>query len=232
MKKAVERKLDTFFLQYKPLTYQKGKIILSANDPVSSIFLLKSGFVRQYYISKDGEELTLHIFKPMSFFPLMLVLSNSPNKYYFEAVSKTGVLRCPTEEVLAFIKQENDVLFDLTSRFAKGLVGLADRLEELTLGSSHYRICSLLIYLASRLGKKSKAGIEIELSLAHRDIASWVGTTRETASRQLKQLVKKKIISYKKGRFIILDFAGLRKEAENSQKRSKSLGIKNYSRIP
>ncbi|MBI3443626.1 Crp/Fnr family transcriptional regulator [Candidatus Woesebacteria bacterium] len=221
MRKAAQEKLYSFFDKFQPLSFKKGDLIIGPNEKISSIFLLKKGLVKQYYISKEGEELTLHIFKPMSYFPMMLALSGKSNKYYFEASSKVSVIKCPTGEIMTFVLENTDVLFDLTGRFAKGILGLSERIEDLTSGNIHYKICSLLIYLARRMGKKSKSGIMIGLRMGHRDIASWVGTTRETASRQLEQLAKRKLIRYGSGKFTILDFDALLKEVENSGKRGE-----------
>jgi CRP/FNR family transcriptional regulator len=218
---AVDKNIDSFFGQRQLLNFKKGEVILRPSDGIKSIFLLKNGLVRQFSVSKDGEELTVHIFKPGSYFPLMLALAGHGNKYYFEATSDTDVIKSPLDEVLSFVKKDGDVLFDLATRFAKGIVGLAERLEELTTGSIHYRLCSLLVYLAQRMGKQSKNGIEIEMELGHKDIAAWIGTTRETTSRQLEQLAKKKLISFKRGRVTVLDIMGLKLEADESAKRNR-----------
>ncbi len=81
MKKGVLEKLDFFFSKFKFLHYEKSEMLVRAGDPVFGIYFLKKGFVRQYVLSEDGEELTIHVYRPPAFFPTMLLLSNYPNKY-------------------------------------------------------------------------------------------------------------------------------------------------------
>jgi len=48
--------------------------------------------------------------------------------------------------------------------------------------------------------------------LAHREIASWIGTTRETASLQIEKLQKKGIITTRGRLLIIRDLTRLQQE--------------------
>ena len=199
----VQKKLEDFFSQYRPLQYKKGDIIVRPEDPIFGIYLLKKGFVKQYIVSEDGDEVTIHIFKPVSFFPMMLAIGNTENNYFFEAVDSVEVWRAPTDKALDFVKNEPEILFDLASRFAAGLNGLSKRIEVLMFENAYRRITSLLLYLSKRFGEKEKNNIIISLPLTHKDIAAWVNLTRETTSRQLEKLSKKNIISYQNHHFVI-----------------------------
>lgn len=190
------KKLDSFFSQFKPLKIKKDKVLYQPDDPISNIYFLKTGLIRQYSISEDGEEVTINIFRPNSFLPIMLILSNKPNKYFFEAQTNLEVFEAPFQKVLEFLQKEPTVLFDLTRRFAAAIGGLTTRIEELSFRQSEERIKSLLNYLAEKFGKNDKNGLLINLPLTHKDIATWVNLTRETTSRQLENLTKEGIISF------------------------------------
>lgn len=66
MKKAPQlSKLEQFFSQFNSHhLYQKGKILLRADDNPSGVFYLAKGFARLYGISPEGQEITFNIFKP------------------------------------------------------------------------------------------------------------------------------------------------------------------------
>lgn len=166
------------------------------DDPISNIYLLKTGLVRQYSITENGEEITINVFRPTSFLPIMLVLSGQPNKYFFEAQTDLFVFAAPFEKVLEFLQKEPTVLFDLTKRFAAAIGGLSTRVEELSFSGSKNRISSLILYLADKFGVTEGEKIIINLPLTHKDLATWVNLTRETTSRQLEKLTKEGTISY------------------------------------
>jgi len=196
MDQKVKLKLESFFSKYKEVKYKKGEIIIRPDDELSSIYLLRSGNIKQYSITEDGNEVTIHIFRPYSFFPTMLVVGESENTYYFEAIGSVELKRAPKADVIRLLKDEPEVLFDLTRRFALGINGLVKRLENLMYEDAYNRVISLLQYLSEKFGEKQDKHIVIKLPLTHRDIATWVNLTRETTSRQLEKLTKAGIISY------------------------------------
>src|SRR3989344_4646928 len=136
MNETIRKKLDDFFTKFKHQQYKKGEILIRADDEPQGIFYLKSGVVRQYSISKDGEEQTLNLYKPISFFPLMWAINETPNTFYFEAAVDVEVHRAPKDEVIAFLKSEPEVMYDLVTRLYKGMHGLLTRIEYLQSGDA------------------------------------------------------------------------------------------------
>lgn len=214
MEISVKNKVEVFFSKYISLTFAKNQIIISPEEEIMSIYLLKKGLVRMYIISEEGEEATIHVFRAGSFFPIMLSLSSRPNKYYLEAMEETEVIKAPAKEVTGFIRSNPDVLFDLTTRFAGAITGLMLRIEQLISQGAYPKIVSLLLYLADRFGKKQGESIVIGLRFSHDQIGSWVGVARETVSRQMEKLEKKGIISQKDHKITINDIERLQEEAE------------------
>ncbi|MBI2442332.1 MAG: Crp/Fnr family transcriptional regulator [Candidatus Levybacteria bacterium] len=215
MDRAVAKKLDLFFSHGTLLSFRKGDFLLRATDSVSAIFFLKKGHVRLFIDTEDGQDLTLHLFKPGSYFPVMLLLSRVPNTYNLEAIESVDVWRVHSENVLDFLHENPDVLYDLTVRLAQGITGLLEKIEKATFSSAYEKIISILLYLVEKYGEKNedKRLLTISLKLTHNDLASWTGMQRETVSRQLEKLMHKGII-YDHGNIISLDRTMLQEEYE------------------
>ncbi len=212
MKISVTDKIDSYFSQFTPVQFSKDEIIIRPESEMQNLFLLKKGLVRMYVITEDGEEVTIHIFRPTAFFPIMLLLSNRENKYYFEAIETVEAIKAPTQQVIEFIKSDHEVLFDLTIRFADAITGLALRIEQLTAQGAYPKIVSLLLYLSNIFGESVETGILIKLKFNHDDIASWVGVARETVSRQIEKLEKKGLIIRENHKIIVKDLKLLQQE--------------------
>jgi CRP/FNR family cyclic AMP-dependent transcriptional regulator len=195
------QKLAAFFSQHKLLSYKKHEMILRLDAPPPGVFYLKKGYVRDFAISRDGEELGLIVFKPGDFFPLQWVFKNKPNSHNFEAMTPVELYRVPKEQLLAFLQLEPEVLFALTEEIITRLGGLMDRMEHLVFGNAYERTASILFIFAERFGQQEKDMIIIPMHLPHRTIASFVGLTRETVSVEMKRLEKKGLIS-KAGGFV------------------------------
>src|ERR1035437_7600055 len=102
---------EKFYKQFTNRNYKKGEMLIRADDDPQGIFCLTKGYVRQYTISKSGFELTLHILKPISYFPMVWAINGTPNVYYFEALTPVEVGRAPKDDVVKFIRNKPDIIF-------------------------------------------------------------------------------------------------------------------------
>ena len=80
---------------------------------------------------------------------------------------------------------------------------LTATVEDLSYARLSERLFHLLQRLATEHGKPVEGGIEITVKLTHADIASLVGSTRETVSLELARLVRAGRIKQQRGAFII-----------------------------
>ena len=190
MEKEISDKIEAFFTKFKHQTYKKGEIIIRADEDPSGIFYLKNGSVKAYVISKKGDELIVNIFRPIAFFPMPWAINNTHNKFYFEAVTDIEIWKAPREEVVAFVKKEPDVLYDLLSRVFRGLDGVLTRMIYLMAGNAYARLLTEIIIQGRRFG--------VELKISEKDLAAQTGMTRETVSREMKTLKDKKLVTFNK----------------------------------
>ena len=109
MEKNILKKIENFLKGYKFQKYRKGEIIIRAEDEPQGVFYLEEGFVKKYIISRKGDELTLNIFKPVSFFPIGWTLNKGKNYYFYEAMTSVSVWRVPRDKVIEFIKNVKDI---------------------------------------------------------------------------------------------------------------------------
>lgn len=209
MDEVVLEKINTFFVQFKHQVYKKGEILIRSDDTPSGVFYLKEGSVKKYAISKRGDELVVNIFKPVSFFPMSWAVNSSPNEYYYEALTDADVWRAPQHEVRQFIKNNPDVLYDLLQRVYKGTDGLLRRMTYLMSGDAYERLLIELIIHAKRFGKDIKP---VELTITEKDLSVQAGLTRETVSREMKNLKEKKLIFMENHKIFLKDISKLEAE--------------------
>src|ERR1700690_2389559 len=106
MHKNKTKEFEEFYKQFTKRNYKKGEMLIRADDDPQGIFCLTKGYVRQYSISKTGFELTLHIIRPISYFPMVWAINGAPNVYYFEAITPVEVGRASKEWVISYIKDK------------------------------------------------------------------------------------------------------------------------------
>lgn len=204
MDDAVKKKLIDFFTHFSYHHYKKGEILIRADDDPAGVFFLEDGIVRKYYISKKGDEVTLNMFKRFSFFPSSWVVNETHNDYFYEAMTDCRVYRAPRSEVLALLKREPDITFNLLQRVYRGIEGLMLHIEYLSSGNSVAKLSATLLILSKRFGKKTDNTIVIPFRISEKELGEYAGMYRETVSRAFSSLRKNGFISYEKGIITIL----------------------------
>ena len=179
-----------------------------------------------YVVSKKGDEPVLNIFRPVSFFPLMWAVNNTQNKYYYEATTPVIVWKAPKDQLIQFLKQNPDVLYDLIARVYKGIDGLLIRMMYLMTGNAHTRLITEILIYSKRFGKPClKNDLQdsshdykkaMKLHMTEKDIAVSAGMSRETVSREMKNLKKKGLLTFEKGTLVIFNIQDLEDELSNS----------------
>lgn len=205
-------KLDSFFQQNKLVSYRKRTLILQPNDIPSSVFYIKNGYVRVYRISEDGEELTLSILKPKDFFPLNYGMNNTANSYYLETMTPLDLWTAPQSEFVAFIKENPDVLYELTNRILVRFNGMLSRMEYMVFSNAYIKVATTLLVCSRRFGQQTADGTIIQVPLTHKDIATFIGITRETTSIEMKKLEKQGYVKRIGKLMLLKDLAKLEKE--------------------
>lgn len=190
------KEFENFYKQFSIRNYKKGEMLIRADDDPLGIFCLTKGYVRQYTISKSGFELTLHILRPISYFPMVWAVNGTPNVYFFEALTPVEVGRAPRDQVVNFIKDKPTVIFELLSELIEDYAESLTRIEHLVFSDAYRRVISILLYIAKHFGEKEGNGIIIHHRFTQQDIATLVGVARETASNEMVKLEKKGLVKY------------------------------------
>src|SRR5476651_1020110 len=156
------KEFETFYEQFLLRNYKKGEMLIRADDDPQGIFCLTKGYVRQYTISKTGFELTLHILKPISYFPMVWAVNGTPNVYYFEALTPVEVGRAPRDQVVNFIKDKPAITFVLLSELIEDYAESLKRIEHLVFSDAYRRVISVLLYIAKHFGEPHGQGIVVD----------------------------------------------------------------------
>lgn len=210
------QKLDeAFFTQFNSIhKFKKNKMILWPEMQPPGVFYVKSGFIRQHLISKDGKEITVNILKPETYFPMIWALNNTPNAYFYESLTETVLLKAPRKEVVRQLENHPDLLYDLTKRILSGLGGITKTMEILLTGNAYQQISYVVLVLAKRFGKPIDGkGIIIDLPLTHKLIGTLAGLSRESTTIELQKLEKDNIILKENSSILIKNMQKLEEEA-------------------
>lgn len=218
MDSDIQKKLQDFFSQYRAVTYKKGDTIYRPEETPDHIAYIKSGYVRQYIITQDGEERTINIFKPIFYFSLIFAMTDTQNKYYFEAITPVEMWKAPRNDVIDFIHSDPQVLFEITKNIFRGFSDLLQNLEAAISGDAYSKVSAMILMMAERFGSQVAQINQtyITISPTHKDIGGLLGFSRETVSIQMGKLQQQGIIAQENGKIYIKNLEQLRDAAATS----------------
>lgn len=197
--------LETFFQKYPLRHYAAGVEIIETHTEPKGAYFLASGQVRQYLISEDGDELTLHVFEPGSFFPMTWVLSGIPNRHYYEAMTAIDIRLAPAAAFNEFLRHAPELSYQFSQRLLHGLNGMLLRVESLSLQNAQKRVISSLLYIARHFGEADGRTVLLSPQFTHENIATFTGLARETVSIEISKLEKRGLLVYRGPSLVIRD---------------------------
>lgn len=212
MDTPVDKQFQTFLEQHPVRTFKKGEIIIFQGEAPRAAFVVKSGIVKAYNLSVNGDEKPVDFYSSGAVFPGGWVYGKMPNAiYYYEAfTASASVYAIKREDFVRFIKSQPELLYKEMNDYLVDGIGQSMRLNALQHSRASDKLLYTLHYLALRHGHRiAPQVIEIDLSLTHQDFANLTGLTRETAATELNKLKHRSVISYDKHKPYRLDLAKL-----------------------
>jgi len=187
--------------------YQAGESVFGpARDP-NETYLLEGGLVRILRVTATGAEFTLRYVQPGEVFGHIAVMSGQPRETFAQAKTASEVLHLPRAAFLAVLRANSSVLYSVTKRIARRFVDLQSLAEDLIFLDGRTRLARVLLRLAGEHGYRSGQSLTIALPLTHEEVATLIGTSRQTASVYLGELTKAGLVT-RRGRQVILPDPG------------------------
>lgn len=209
MDSVVKSKVDIFFETYPLKKYAKKKILIHPGDTVTHIYYITKGFVGEYDINSSGSEVVVNSFKPPAFFPMSFALNPSiTNEYYFETTTAVTARPAPVGEVVKFLHDNPDVVYDLLQRVYRGSDGLLRRMAHLMGGRARNRLVFELLNAAYRFGANDGSS-QIMIPFDESEFARRTGLSRETVSRTLRELKSDKLVQVTRRGITLTDIGRL-----------------------
>lgn len=185
-------------------TGKKSAILFQGEVPNRGI-LIKSGVIRAYTITSEGEERTVGFYTTNDFFPIpWLFGETSTSLFYYETITKVSYYSFSKQDFLDCIQDSKPLLRSVVFYLANQYTALLLRITGLEQGKAIEKLGFTLYYLLFKYGKLERGSrYIIDIKLSQAVIASMVGNTRETTSSNLHQLRQRGIIEYTSFTYIV-----------------------------
>lgn len=189
--------------------HASGDIIVHEGDPIESIIVVRTGRIKTYRSTSDGEQHVLDVLHDGQALWHGLFLDNHTYGYSVSCLTPVRLCLIHRADVEQMLANHPDVAMDLIRMVCTELDRAEERIMMLSIRDPRRRLAE---YLLAR--DRSCTGPEIHLKLD--DIASSVGLRPETVSRNIARFDREGLVRRMgRGRLLVLDREGLARVSES-----------------
>ena len=187
-----------------PRAVGTGFVLFRTGERCSGLYVVLEGRVRVYRTAPDGREQTLAVEGPGNPVAELPLVDGGPYPASAVTTSPSRLLFLPRPEFEHAFRTDPDVATAVVRALGTRLRHFVQLIETLAFRDVAARLAMLLADYCDRQGQLSGDGVELELERTQEELATELGTARESVSRALKQLVGRGLIRKRNGtRFVL-----------------------------
>lgn len=177
--------------------FRRRRFIYHRGDRADSLYIVARGRVKICSIEEEtSREAVIDIVGPGALFGESALHAPEAHERSAVAYENARVLRIPLGEFREGMTNDRD-LYDCTFRLIGQRLSRAERrMTDFALDAIPARLDKLLAELSERYGREQENGVLIDINLPHREIASIVGSTRESVTVRLNAMRRAGIIDF------------------------------------
>lgn len=183
--------------------YSKGEIIFREAAYPAGIFFIIEGKVKKYKVDKAGREHIIYVANQGEMLGYHAVLSEDRYPDSASTLEKSKIAFIPKEDFLNTIQQSPVLNRRLLKTLSHEFAVLANSISIFSQKSVRERLALQLIVLREKYKVNFQPGMPVAINISREDLASIVGTVRESAVRILTEFKEEGILETK-GRTIIV----------------------------
>lgn len=192
--------------------YKKCSVIVRETDPGNTMYIINKGKVKISRTIESGKEVILAILGEEDFFGEMSLLDGMERSASVTTLEDSELFILNREDFLDLINRYPKIAIVLLKELALRLRKSDTQIKSLSLYDATGRVASALIQLAEDNGTIKDGIVKVKNLPSQKDLANIAGTSRETISRVLKELMEKGQINKENGDIYISDYAKFKKK--------------------
>jgi len=183
--------------------FRRGKVLFWQDNPVNSLFLVKSGTVKTYTLSENGKNRTYGIWGRGTILGITSHYLNENHLNTAYVFQTADILIISPEDMNLLVTKDPASALSLVRYLAYFVKVFLREVDALSFLDVEERLKRNLESLAYQHGHNTSDGIEIDLNVTHEEIAELTSANRTTITAHLNNL-KKQGYLWSAGRHLVI----------------------------
>jgi len=195
--------------------YKPRETIVAKGGPAAEFFVLLRGRAKVTAQGADGADTAINVMGPGEVFGEIGILDGQPRSATVTTLEECELAVVDKGAFHGLLAASPPVAIKLLAVLAGRIRELTIRVEDRTFLDIPARLAKQLIWLAANHGTDSGAGMRIEIKLSQQELGDFIGATRESVNKNLRDWSRSGFINQERDYLEILDLDALRAIAEN-----------------
>lgn len=199
--------LDTIIKRRRPL--QRGDYLFQVGDPFRSIYVVRSGAVKTFAPTLDGEEQVTGFHLPGELVGLDAITTGT-HPCSAMALETSSFCEIPFDRLEDLSEEVRSLGRHLLRILSREIHDDHELLKLLNKHTAEERLAALLVSFLTRLQQRGLSGREFHLSMSRHDISNYLGLAVETVSRVFSRFQQEGLMTVTRRYVVINDLDRLK----------------------
>lgn len=200
-----DQEIQILLIEARHRVFQSEQLLFAQGEPGNTCHIILRGRVRVFVSGEDGRELSVRILGPGEIVGEMALFENLPRSANVVSLDETHTLELDQEGLLRCLRRCPALALGLLQALSARLRLTTEEAEGLASLPVAERLLRRLQQLAEGSGVRVSDGVRITLPMTQQELATLVGTSRESVNRALVKLRQQGLIRLDGGWIILLD---------------------------
>lgn len=186
-----------------------GAVLFVEGQSPRGVFIICSGKVKLSTTSKEGKVLILKQAEAGEVLGLSAAISNTNYEMTAETATPSQLNYIGRQDLMTLLRNETEVGMHAALWLSREFQGAYRDVHDLVLARSSSGKLARLLLSCATLGVQPSDELHLRSAMTHEEMAQRIGSSRETVTRLLSELKKKRLIRLDGARLVIRDRTGL-----------------------
>ena len=193
---------------------KRGEPVYLPSELDNVVLLVASGRIKTCHVTPEGKQAIIAFVEPGEIFGELALVGGNSKDQHAEATEATNLIAIGINDLQAILHKYSSVSFAITKLIGHRRLKIERRLKNLLFRTNRERIVHLILELTETYGQQTEEGINLGIKLSHQEIASLIGSTRETVTVVLGQIQQEGKIKTARRKIIVKDLQALADEVK------------------
>jgi CRP-like cAMP-binding protein len=190
--------------------HSRGKVLFAESEPARGVYILRSGSATVSISSSEGRIVILRIAQVGDVLGLNAVLQSTPYEATVETLEPSRTEFISRGELLELMQRSQPTMQAISMILSRELTELTDRAKSLLLPQTvSARLAKLLLEWCNGYELNGSSAVRIDRVFTQEEIARMICSSRETVTRLLAMLSRRRIIGITSDSILITDRSAL-----------------------